>query len=165
MRKLLNLSALMAALVLTMTATVAQANVRPTALDVIDELTPETLLMYVQEAGAEDAEVEEGSVTWTAEGISYSISVFSPEDDEEGPASDIFCQASFDYEDEDLAKVNEYNAISRHIRAYWMEGMVFAEQDMDIKGGVMSAQLINFFKKFIASAEATKSFFEGEGGN
>ena len=165
MRKLLNLSALMAALVLTMTATVAQANVRPTALDVIDELTPETLLMYVQEAGAEDAEVEEGSVTWTADGISYSISVFSPEDDEEGPASDIFCQASFDYEDEDLAKVNEYNAISRHIRAYWMEGMVFAEQDMDIKGGVMSAQLVNYFKRFIASAEATKSFFEAEDEN
>ena len=165
MRKLLNLSALMAALVLTMTATVAQANVRPTALDVIDELTPETLLMYVQEAGAEDAEVEEGSVTWTADGISYSISVFSPEDDEEGPASDIFCQASFDYQDEDLAKVNEYNAISRHIRAYWMEGMVFAEQDMDIKGGVMSAQLVNYFKRFIASAEATKSFFEAEDEN
>ncbi|ARU43514.1 hypothetical protein CCB81_04815 [Armatimonadetes bacterium Uphvl-Ar2] len=165
MRKLLNLSALMAALVLTMTATVAQAIVRPATLDVIDELTPETLLMYVQEAGAEDAELEEGSVTWTADGLTYSISVFTADEEEEGPLTDIFCQASFDYEDEDLAKVNEYNAISRHIRAYWMEGMVFAEQDMDIKGGVMSAQLINFFKKFIASAEATKSFFEGEGEN
>lgn len=165
MRKLLNLSALMAALVLTMSATVAQANVRPTALDVMDDLTPESLLSFVKEAGAEDAELEEGSVTWTADGISYSISVFSPEDDEEGPASDIFCQASFDYQDEDLAKVNEYNAISRHIRAYWMEGMVFAEQDMDIKGGVMSAQLVNYFKRFIASAEATKSFFEAEDEN
>lgn len=165
MRKLLNLSALMAALVLTMSATVAQANVRPTALDVMDDLTPESLLSFVKEAGAEDAELEEGSVTWTAEGITYSISVFAADEEEEGPLTDIFCQASFDYQDEDLAKVNEYNAISRHIRAYWMEGMVFAEQDMDIKGGVMSAQLVNYFKRFIASAEATKSFFEAEDEN
>ncbi|GAB4130605.1 MAG: hypothetical protein Fur0036_17410 [Fimbriimonadaceae bacterium] len=165
MRKLLNLSALMAALVLTMTATVAQANVRPTALDVMDDLTPESLLSFVKEAGAEDAELDEGSVTWTADGITYSISVFAADEEEEGPLTDIFCQASFAYEEEDLAKVNEYNAMSRHIRAYWQEGTVFAEQDMDIKGGVMSAQLINFFKKFIASAEATKAFFEDEGEN
>ena len=46
-----------------------------------------------------------------------------------------------------------------------MEGTIFAEQDMDIKGGVMTAQLVNYFKRFIASAEATKSFFEGEGEN
>ena len=72
MRKLLNLSALMAALVLTMTATVAQANVRPATLDVIDDLTPETLLMYV---------LEEGSVTWTANGITYAISVFTADEE------------------------------------------------------------------------------------
>lgn len=165
MRQLLNLSALMATLVAVMVTSVASANVRPAGLDVIDELTPKTLLMYVQEAGADDAELEDDMVTWSADGISYSISVFVAEEEEEGPLTDIFCQATFEHEEEDLNKVNEYNAFSRHIRAYWMDGMVFAEQDMDIKGGVMSAQLVNYFKKFIASAEATKSYFEAEDEN
>ncbi|MBX3095822.1 MAG: YbjN domain-containing protein [Fimbriimonadaceae bacterium] len=142
-------------------APMSQADPTQVSLDTIKTLDTKSVSELLKSADIKVGDViDDVSVEFTTEGVEGVAVLFGDEESDEGPYHELMLQARFENSDVDTDAVNELNTVSRFLRAYVQDDVVYVEWDAAISSGVSTEYLESMVIRFTIAVREAKSYFE-----